>query len=367
MNRHLLKAIGVAAVASLALAACSGGSGSGGNDAPAGGEETGPVTITMTWWGNDDRAQRYEQAIALFNKKYPDITVKTGFADFPGYWSSRATEAAGRALPDVMQNDLSYLREYSENNHLLDLSPYLENDTIDLSGFDEGLVKSGELDGKQIGIPTSTNTLALFYNPDLLKTTGIAPPAEDYTWEDYTAFLAEVSAAGKKTADGHAIYGGADPAGTFWFFLQWLIQEGKTPFKDDGSLGFDEGDLTAFLATTADLREAKADYPIKRATQLLPKGGFTVNESTSEISWDNFLAGYTADSGTENIAMMPVPSGADGKKMFFKPSMLLSAGANTKHPEAAGRTRTQAPVGGTAAEGTHRQAAQRAIEARRTA
>jgi len=31
--------------------------------------------------------------------------------------------------------------------------------------------------------------------------------------------------------------------------------------------------------------------------------------------------------------MMPVPSSEDGEKaMFFKPSMLLSAGANTEHP-----------------------------------
>ncbi|HEY5248921.1 MAG TPA: extracellular solute-binding protein, partial [Dermatophilaceae bacterium] len=215
------------------------------------------------------------------------------------------------------------------------LTPYVGK-TINLSGFEPTLVKAGNIDGKQIAIPTSTNTLALFYNPDLLKKTGVALPAEDYSWADYATFLAKVSAAGTKAAGGQQVYGGIDYATTFWFFLQWLVQEGKTPFNADGTFGFNEKDMTQFLNLTADLRKAKQDYPIARTTQLLPKGGFTVNESTSEISWDNFLAGYVADSGTKNIGMMPVPSGSDGKKsMFFKPSMLLSAGANTKHPAAA--------------------------------
>lgn len=335
MKRYTLKAVGVAAAAALVLTACSGGGDSTNPEATPGDAETGPVTITMTWWGNDDRASRYEQALALFNAEYPDITVQTSFADYPNYWTARATEAAGRALPDVMQFDLSYLREYSENGHLLDLGEYI-GDTIDLSGFDETLVEAGKLDGKQIGIPTGTNTLAMFYNPGILAAAGVEPPADDYTWEDFNQFLAVVSDAGKTTADGQAIYGGADYTGTLWFFVQWLVQEGKTPFNEDGSLGFEESDLVEFLGLTADLREAKQVYPVDRGIQLLPKGGFTMNEAAAEILFDNFLAAFVADSGTTDLKMMPIPSGSSGdKRMFFKPAMLLSAGANTEHPDAA--------------------------------
>jgi multiple sugar transport system substrate-binding protein len=337
MKRHTLKAIGIAAATALVLTACAGGGGSADSQKTAGAVETGPVTITFTWWGNDDRAARYKEALALFTTKYPNITVQTSFADFPNYWTARATEAAGRALPDVMQNDMAYLREYTANSHLLDLSPYVGKG-INLSGFDKALVKAGNLDGKQIAIPISTNTLALFYNPALLAKTGVQPPADGYTWQDYATFLAAVSDAHKTTAGGQKIYGGIDYATTFWFFLQWLVQEGKTPFNADGSFGFTEQDMTTFLTLTADLRKGHKDYPIARTTQLLPKGGFTMNESTSEITWDNFLAGYVADSGTENLKMMPVPTGSNGKtSMFYKPSMLYSAGANTKHPDAAAK------------------------------
>lgn len=341
MRQTTIRTLGVAAAAALLLSACGNGdTGNGGTGADPtngtgnGGENT-PVTLNFTWWGNDDRASRYNEAIALFEDEYDWITVNGTFVDWDGYWTARSTEAAGRSLPDVLQFDLSYMSEYSENGHLLDLAPYI-GEQIDLSGFDDALVQSGALDGAQIGIPTSTNTLALFVNPNLVEQAGVSALDEDYTWDDYIAWIREVSEAGESTDDGQAIYGGADFTGTFWFFMQWLVQEGTTPFEDDGTFNFTEEDIVEFLNLGADLRDEGLIFPIDRGIQLQPLGGFTVNESASEFSWDNFLAGYTADSGTENIEMLPMPTGTGGDKaMFWKPSMLLSAGANTQHPEEA--------------------------------
>ena len=332
MKRYTLKAVGIAAAVALTLTACGGGDAEPEAEAPATADPNAPVTLTFTWWGSDDRATRYEEALALFKEEHPNITVQTSFADFPNYWTARSTEAAGRSLPDVMQFDLSYLREYTENGHLLDLSD-LVGEQIDTAEIDEALLESGQLEGQQVGIPTSTNTLGLFYHPTLLEQAGVEAPSEDYTWEEYNEFISAVSEAGQSTPEGQPIYGGADYTNTFWFFLQWLVQQGKTPFTDEGEFGFEEADMKEFLELTADLREAKHVYPVERGVQLLPLGGFTVNESASEISWDNFLATYTTDSGDQNIQMLPVPSNDDGEKaMFFKPSMLLSAGANTEHP-----------------------------------
>ncbi|WP_309133513.1 extracellular solute-binding protein [Cellulomonas sp.] len=338
MKRSVLTATGMAVVAALGLAACS-GSGNGGDAAPSAGgtADTTPVTLNFTWWGNDDRAARYNEALELFNEEYPHITVNGTFAAFPDYWTQRSTEAAGRNLPDVMQFDLSYLREFNQSGQLLDLQEHIDSGAIDLSGFDETLVESGVLDGKTIGIPTSTNTLGMFVNPNLLEQTGVEfPDAETYTYDEYNEFIASVAAAGQSTAEGYQIYGGGDYTATFWFFIQYLLQKGVTPFEEDGTLGFDEDDVVEYLEMTADLRANKAVYPVERGVALKPLGGFTVNESASEISWDNFLAGYVADSGTENLEITQIPSVEPGEKaLFFKPSMLYSIGANTEHPEAA--------------------------------
>jgi len=336
MKRPVLSAAAAAAALTLGLAACGGSSDAPGTTGSAAGDDA-PVTLTFTWWGNDDRAERYNQAIDLFEEQNPHITIQGQFQDFSNYWTARATEAAGRSLPDVMQFDSAYLREYAGNSHLLDLGPYVESGAIDLANFDEGLVAAGSLNDVQVAIPTSTNTLAMFVNPDVLAATGVEFPDDGYTWEDLNRFVQDVSDADVPTDDGYKIYGSGDYVATFWFFLQHLVQQGTEPFTDDGGLNFDEDDVVDWLNLTADLRAADAVYPIARALALAPLGGFTVNEVASEQSWDNFLAGYSADSGKDNLEIRPIPAGPDGTSNFFRPSMLLASGANTDHPEAAAR------------------------------
>ncbi|MBN8881451.1 MAG: extracellular solute-binding protein, partial [Salana multivorans] len=277
----------------------------------------------------------YEESLALFKEKYPNVTVQTSWQAFPDYWTARNTEAAGSALPDVLQFDSSYLREYANANRLLDLSEYVDSGAIDLSGFDESLVAAGNLNDVQVGIPTSTNTLGMFVNPTVIEQTGVEFPADGYTWADLNEFIEKTHAAGVKNADGYDLYGSGDYTGTFWFFLQWLIQNGTDPFSDDGQLNFTQDDVKDWFALTADVRQQEAQFPVARGVALSPLGGFTMNEVSSEMSWSNFMAGYTADSGTDSIELHPIPSGPDGTANFFRPSMLLSAGANTKNPEAA--------------------------------
>ncbi len=333
ITRKAVSAAAATSAVALVLTACGGGGGT--TEEPGSGEELNTeeqVTLSMAWWGNDDRAAKYEEAIDLFEEQYPNITVQTQFQAWDDYWTARATEAAGGALPDVIQMDLSYLRQYGGTGQLLDLGGQA-GVNLDVEGFDESLLQAGQIEGAQYGVPTSTNTLALFYNQDVLDKVGIEPPAEGYTWDDLDAWIREVSAAG--ASQEPVIYGSGDYSGTFWFFLQWLIQQGVEPFTEDGQLGFDESHMTEWLERVQPLRDEGVLYPIDKTKQIEPLGGFTVNEAAGEMSWDNFLAGYVADSGTENIGMMPMPSGDAGPQQFWKPSMLLSASASTQHPEAA--------------------------------
>lgn len=337
IKRSTVKGIAAVAFTALALSACSGGGSGAATQAPTATLDTEKdVTISFAWWGNDDRAAKYEESIDLFEKKYPNIKVQTSFQAFPDYWTARSTEAAGSSLPDVFQMDLSYLRQYGSTNQLLNLDGQVgDGKALDTSGLDDALLGSGQLAGSQYGIPTSTNTLAMFYNPNLLEQLGIEPLTADYTWEDYNDFVNKVSAAG--ASSDPVLYGSGDYTLTFWFFIQWLIQQGIEPFTAEGELNFTPEQMTEWLNLAEPIRTpVDATYPIARGKQLEPLGGFTVNEVAAEFSWDNFLAGYSADSGADNLQMLPIPSGDDGKKhMFFKPSMLLSASANSKEPAAA--------------------------------
>ncbi|MGO3321176.1 MAG: hypothetical protein ACTIL0_11780 [Microbacterium gubbeenense] len=78
MRKSTYIAGAVVLATSLALTGCAGGT--SGDDSYEPGDE---VELTFTWWGNDDRAQRYGELIDAFNEEYPNITIKGAL---PGSW-----------------------------------------------------------------------------------------------------------------------------------------------------------------------------------------------------------------------------------------------------------------------------------------
>lgn len=322
IRKAATRGLAIAVAGSFVLTAC------GGDD----GGDDGQVTLNFTWWGADERASRYEQVIDLFEAEHPDIKVQTSFAEFPDYWTQRSTDATGGNLPDVLQMDNSYIQEYANNGLLYDMSEFV-GQSLDASQIDEQVLSAGLVNEQQVGIPVSTNTLAMLVNTDLLADLGVEAPDWDYTWEDYNAFLTEVTEAGAERDP--RVYGGGDYTTVWWMFIQYLLQQGIEPFAENGEWNFTEDDLNAWLATADGIRYEQT-FPAERLDQISPLGPFNSGESPTEFTWDNFLAGYGAELETENLELMPVPGGADGEKhMFFKPSMQYSMGANTGNPEEA--------------------------------
>ncbi|WP_285319545.1 ABC transporter substrate-binding protein [Pseudarthrobacter sp. lyk4-40-TYG-27] len=324
-RRHFLTTVAIGTASAAALAAC----GNGGSSSGQTGSAEKPVTINYTWWGNDDRAERTRKAIALFESKNPDIKVNGNFTDFAGYWQKRATEAAGGGLPDVMQWDLSYLRDYGQRNQLLDLGTV----KIDTSAFEKSLLPSGQIKGKTYGIPTSTNAFAVYYDPAKLASLGIAEPTGKWTWSEFQSFLKEVGDKGNGT-----LFGSTDFTGVWWQFNIWLRQKNIQAFTSDGKLGFSKDDLKTWWNLNSKLRGTQALVPEDRVTQLKPKSPFGSNVSAAEVTWDNFMAGYLADSGAKQLKLVPVPSDdPNNLGLFLKPSMLMVASAKTKFKDAAAR------------------------------
>jgi multiple sugar transport system substrate-binding protein len=321
-RRNFLTAVAVGTVSAAALAAC-------GAPASQTGSAANPVTITYTWWGNDDRAERTRKAIALFEQKNPDVKINGNFTDFAGYWQKRATEAAGGGLPDVMQWDLSYLRDYAQRNQLLDLGTV----KINTDAFDKTLLPSGQIRGKTYGIPTSTNAFAVYYDPAKLKEIGVAEPAGTWTYAEYKDWLTKIGQAG-----GGKYFGGSDFTGIWWQFNIWLRQKGTDAFTGDGKLGFSKDDLRSWLNLNSDLRGTNAVVPADRSAQVKPKSPFGSNITVSENTWDNFMAGYLKDSGAKELKLVPIPSDdPENLGLFLKPSMLMVASAKTKSKDAAAR------------------------------
>ncbi|MBW9092072.1 carbohydrate ABC transporter substrate-binding protein [Microbacterium jejuense] len=324
-RRTLLAVSALTASAALVLAGCSGS-----GDAADSGKAFDPdekVTIDFAFWGNDDRASRYNDLIAAFNEKYPNITVNPSFSDYPSFWEKRQTEAAGGNLPDVFQFSDSYLRQYAQSSNLLDLAEV--SDYIDTTTFDDSLLGTGALDGVQYSLPTGFSLWANFVNDDLLAAAGIEAPEGGTSAEDFDDWMASVT-----EATGGNPYGGTDYTQRIQAFELVLRANGENLYTDDGELGFTEDELRDFWESGDGIRDGVV-IPQQKLEELSPKSGFAAAATASEMSWSNFLGGYLADSGASSISMIAPPIAKKGAKDLYRQAGLqVAISANTEHPEA---------------------------------
>ncbi|WP_432134443.1 MULTISPECIES: ABC transporter substrate-binding protein [unclassified Streptomyces] len=315
-RRTILKAAG-ASVATLGLAATAGCGGDGDTSSD------GTVTIRYAWWGAEDRAQRINKTIALFEKKYPKIKVKTDFQPYTDFWKKFNTQASGGNPPDVFQNAIGFLRKYDAKNVLLDLGEQVKAGNLSMDGFRAGLEKFGEIDGKLLGVPVGSNSMALVIDKPVYTRAGVTPE-QGWTWDDYHAAMAKI-----RDKSGRA--GDTGPYNIMYLYDLYLRQNGKAFFTEDG-LGFAEPDLTDWW-TKAEAGVKQGLYADqKKVAQIKPKSAVAAGLAGGEFTWDNFTVRYTSE-GKSEYGLAPIPT-TDGKKTGqYLGSLMLSASKRTKHPK----------------------------------
>ena len=170
-------ALGIAGIMTLSLAACgnSQGSqgGSGSDDSNTGSGSGSGTSLTVSWWGNQARNEVTQGALDLYSEQNPGVTFDGQFAEWADYWNKLATASAGHTLPDIIQMDYKYLEQYVSNGLLVDLTPYVEDGTIDVSSVSEDILNSGKVGDGLYAIPTGINAPALVYNKTVTDEAGV--------------------------------------------------------------------------------------------------------------------------------------------------------------------------------------------------
>lgn len=313
-----------AAVVMVGLAGCGGDNGSStGND--------GPVTIRFSWWGSNERTERMQQAIDLFEQANPDIKVEGDFAEWSGYWDKLATGVAGGDESDVFMQEDRYLGDYARRAVLADLGAM----GVKADGIDAQLLSSGNIDGKQYGIPTGSNVLSMVANPALFEEAGVAMPDDNtWTWEDYERISEEISA---NTPDG--VYGATDYSYNEVGFQIYARQHGQSLFAADGSLGYDDALLKEWFERSLRLQEAGGQPPADESVGLdLLDSPIAKRQAAMSLTWSSQV-GALSDAAGDDMVLLKIPGETefDRTGMYFKPGMYLSASAKSEHPEAAAK------------------------------
>ncbi|HEV8546314.1 MAG TPA: sugar ABC transporter substrate-binding protein [Candidatus Limnocylindrales bacterium] len=166
-------------------------------------------------------------------------------------YDTLATQIATNNAPDII-GPIGVRALQSFGDQLLDLKPYIDKASIDLSEIPQGLIDVYNIGGKQIGIPMAVYPSFIYYNKTLFKEAGLAEPphkvGDKYDGKDWTwATVAEL--AKKLTVDTNgndASSAAFDPAKIDQYGLdaQWTENDARawsTIFGGSGSAVADDG------------------------------------------------------------------------------------------------------------------------------
>ncbi len=328
-RQFLLGAGGLAAAATTGgLAACAPGSSK--TQSGGGGASGGATTVALAFWSNPTRTKNTQAEIDAFMKANPGLKITGQPGEFATYWDKLATQTAGGTAPDIIQMDMAYIADYGSRGALLDLGK------VDTSKFVEGTVDSGKINDTLVGINAGINSALFFANPKIFEKAKMdLPDDKTWTWDQMIEVGTEV-AAKAGVPFGIASVMGSDP-----LFATYLRQNGKELFTENG-LGFDVAEAQAWYDLMVKAQKAKAigspEQISEESAKPLDQSALVVGTAAMQYYNSNQLEAVSAAAGGDLMELVRGPSTtgkATDRKTWYKASMLWSASAKTKNPDAA--------------------------------
>ncbi|GAA1665915.1 ABC transporter substrate-binding protein [Kribbella sp. NPDC056951] len=247
---------------SLAIAAC-GGSGNGNGN--GGGGNGGAVTslTVLDYYNNDPDKALVQKGLDACGTKL-GVSIQRETVPGDTLIQKVLQQASSKTLPDVLMLDNPDVQQIAATGALAPL-----NDLgLNADGVIQGMVDATSYDGKLYGLAPVTNTIALFYNKDMLAEAGVQPPK---TWDELKAAAKKLTKPGRYgiAFNANATYEGS------WQFLPAMWTNG--------------GDET-------DLKSPQVAEALQLWVDLVQSG----SASKSVINWtqgdakDQFVAGKAA-------------------------------------------------------------------------
>ncbi len=348
MKKQLTAALAaVLAAASLAACGTSGDTadqdvqteGQGSESAQSESGSSGSASLIMAWWGNQVRNERTQQVLDLYAEENPGVTIEGQFSEFDDYWNKLATAAAGHAMPDIVQMDYKYLEQYVSNNLLVDLTPYIEDGTIDVSQCNEDVLNSAQVGDGIYAICNGINAPALFYNKTLLDENGITIE-DNMTMDEFIDVCREVyEKTGYKT---NLCYNQNEQ------FAEYYLRADDIVMFEDGKMGGDSADpyIEFFKLYEDGISEGWHVEPsifAERTIGSVEQDPLVYGSSPETMSWcslsysNQYSAIKNAAPEEMEIGITTWPSKDPAKSDYLKPSQFFAISTDSENPDEAAK------------------------------
>lgn len=301
------------------------------------------ANLRMIWWGSQTRHDYTQAAIKVFEEKYPNITITPEFTAWDAYWEKLAAMSASKNLPDLIQQDYKYITQYTNNNLIIDLYPYVNSGIIDLSDCPESTWSGGIVNGKLVAVNLGMNTGCTMIDADIFEKAGIPIPEDTWTIKEYEEICDQLLAKKDELGIDFADQSGK---GEFNEQIQYAFREkGLWFYNQDGSESFGWDKETGKEIIVNLLKREKENIEKKRTAPLAVREETEVNGPESGLivkgkvaintsNWSNQAKALSNAAG-KNFVLIALPNETTAKMQYIKPSQFLSVSSNSKYPEQA--------------------------------
>ncbi len=270
------------------LAGC-GGSSSG--EKKDGETSSGKTEIVV--WTRDSTVAAVKSAAEKYNQQNENVEVKVVEQPALQMADQLSLALSSDEAPDIVSLDCTKVPYFASIGAFADISDKYE--ALDYKDtFSEGMIKSGQLEGKTYALPFAADVSVLLYNKDHYQEAELDPESPPKTWDE----LIDVSR--KLTTDDHYgyVYAGGDAGSHMFTFMPYVWNNGGEVLSEDGkTCELDSENAIAALSMFNDLTNTYKVTPASVTT-------YSWNEAQ-----DAFLTGKASQIVLGSAAIYSFTSG----------------------------------------------------------
>ena len=284
--------IATAAVASMALSSC------GFSDSSGGGGDSKSIDLLVPSYSDGTQAL-WEDVIAGFEKKYPDITVNLEVQSWDNLNDVVTTKVQGDKAPDIMNG--GPFAGFAADDLLYPVSEVTSDDTR--ADFQKSFVESASVGDTQYGLPLIASSRTLFVNNDLLEQAGVEAPK---TWDELLAAGKAINALGLPSTYGYGMPLGSEEAqaeSAIWFM------GGGGTFGDADKISIDTPENLEASTFMQKMVDENATQPDAGATDRTPLIDVFIQGNIGMIEGLPPTVGQIEEKNPDlNYSMVPIPT-----------------------------------------------------------
>jgi len=255
---------------------------------PAAAQDSGKLTLWHGWTGVEADTLNNE-IIPAWKEAHPGVEINVLAVPFDQLKNKYQTEAATGGGPDLLIGPADWVGELASAELILPLDDLVSADT--LASYVPASVDALKSDGKLYGLPESIETVALYYNKDMVPT----PPTST---TELAQMAADINAA-DSSKYGFALFS------NFYHPAGYLFGWGGQIFDDTNHSAFDSPEVVSFLGWMKDLTSKPGIYHQNDDAAI--SSLFKEGKAGMVINGPWALGDYQATLGADKVGVAELP------------------------------------------------------------